>query len=170
MAHTAKNRTLGRKAAPRKALLTNQTNALLIHKRITTTLAKAKALARHIAPIITRARNRAKIDLDHAHRQAFSALCNKKSTSVLFNEILTQIHDRPGGYTRIIKLGTRSGDATNMALIELVDFNNLYQRNKKNKTRRSRRKATKKNDQPQKPPTVEITKQANKETTPTNKK
>jgi large subunit ribosomal protein L17 len=140
MAHTAKNKTLGRKAEPRRAMLVGQSNALFAHKKMKTTLAKAKSLARFVAPIITKARVRSTKDLNHAHRQAFSTLKNKRAVFCLFNEVLPQVKERPGGYTRIIKLGQRKGDAAHMAFIELVDFNTLFQKSKKSTTRRGRGK------------------------------
>ena len=142
MAHTSKNPTLGRKSGPRSALYTMQCMALLQHKRIRTTLSKAKALARRIAPIITRSRTRAKKDSNHAYREAFASLKNKEAVKLLFNEVLPAIGERPGGYTRIIKLGKRQGDGAKMAEIELVDFNLLYQKPKRSKTRRRQRKST----------------------------
>lgn len=141
MVHTPKNATLGRKAAPRKALLTGQCNDLLQHKKIVTTHAKAKALARNIAPIITHARKYAKINLNHAYRFAFDRLHNKKSVTILFNDILPAIKNRAGGYTRILKMGRRKGDAAKMSFIELVDFNTTYTKVKRVKTRRGRKKA-----------------------------
>ena len=141
MVHTPKNATLGRKAAPRKALLTGQCNDLLQHKKIVTTHAKAKALARNIAPIITHARKYAKINLNHAYRFAFDRLHNKKSVTILFNDILPAVKNRAGGYTRILKMGRRKGDAAKMSFIELVDFNTTYTKVKHVKTRRGRKKA-----------------------------
>ena len=141
MPHTAKNKTLGRKAAARKALLIGQSNALLQQRRIVTTIIKAKTLARFIAPIITGARNRSVKDVNHAYRQAFSKLRNKKSVQTLFNQVLPQIKNRQGGYTRVIKLSKyQKGDGASRALIELVDFNPLLSKTKKTKTRRGRRK------------------------------
>ncbi len=141
MVHTVKNKSLGRKAEARKALLVNQSNALIQKKRIITTLVKAKVLARFIAPIITKARNRSAVNIDHAYRQVFAILRNKYSTQTLFNEILPKVQTRPGGYTRIIKLSAlQKGDGAQKALIELVDFNKLLQKAPKLKTRRGRSK------------------------------
>lgn len=141
MVHTPKNTTLGRKAAPRKALMTGQCCALLENKRLVTTSAKAKALARHIAPIITHARKHAKTNLNHAYRVAFDRLHNKRAVYELFNTILPAIKERAGGYTRILKMGMRKGDAAKMSFIELVDFNTTYTKAKKrSKTRRGRKK------------------------------
>lgn len=135
--------TLGRKKAPRKALLLQATNALLQHKRIVTTKVKAKMVARYIAPIISKAKRNQEKDPLHAKRQAFDALRNKKSTNMLLKEILPQIGERPGGYTRIITLNRRAGDAAPTALLELVDYNLLYSRkkNKSKTTRRGRKKS-----------------------------
>ena len=144
MSHTAKNPTLGRQAAPRKALLISQSNALIKHKRIVTTIAKAKALARFVAPIITKARNRSLKDFNHAHLLAFHTLRDKKSVHVLFNDVVPKVQERPGGYTRVIKLSqTRKGDSAQQALIELVDYNTLFKKAKKGK--RKRQKASSKN-------------------------
>ena len=142
MAHTAKNKKLGRNMAARKALLISQCNALIKHKRIITTVAKAKALARFIAPVITGARKRSLKNVNHAYRTAFRLLRNhKESVSLLFNDVLPRIQSRPGGYTRIIKLDRfRKGDGSQEALIEFVDFNTLLQKGKKVKTRRSRKR------------------------------
>ena len=141
MAHTAKNKTLGRKAGARRALLIGQSNALLQHKRIITTTAKAKALARFVAPIITGARSRVAKDVNHAHRQAFDKLRNKRTVQTLFNEVLPKVKDRPGGYTRVIKLSVcQRGDGASRSLIELVDFNPLLAKVKKTKTRRGGRR------------------------------
>ena len=141
MVHTPKNATLGRKAAPRKALLRGQCNDLLQHKKIVTTHAKAKALARNIAPIITHARKYANINLNHAYRFAFDRLHNKKSVTILFNDILPAVKNRAGGYTRILKMGRRKGDAAKMSFIELVDFNTTYIKVKRVKTRRGRKRS-----------------------------
>ena len=141
MVHTPKNATLGRKAAPRKALLTGQCNDLLQHKKIVTTHAKAKALSRNIAPIITHARKHAKTNLNHAYRIAFDRLHNKKSVTILFDDILPAVKDRNGGYTRILKMGMRKGDGAKMSFIELVDFNTTYSKVKRLKTRRGRKKS-----------------------------
>ncbi|MCS6818337.1 MAG: 50S ribosomal protein L17, partial [Chitinophagales bacterium] len=122
MRHGDKVNNLGRKTAHRHALLTNLANSLITHKRIFTTLAKAKALRSYIEPLITRAKN----DSTHNRRMVFSYLKSKESIKELFGNIANKIGDRPGGYTRIIKTGFRPGDAAEMAMIELVDFNELY--------------------------------------------
>ena len=110
---------LGRTASHRAALLSNLANALLTHKRITTTLAKAKALRKYVEPLITKS----KLDTTHSRRTVFSYLNNKFAVKALFSDISPKISDRPGGYTRILKLGPRQGDNAEIALIELVDFN-----------------------------------------------
>lgn len=121
-------------------------SSLLVHKRINTTLAKAKELRKYVEPLITKAKN----DSTHTRRVVFSYLQDKESVSALFNEVVDRVADRPGGYTRIIKLGNRLGDNAEMAMIELVDFNDLLIRedeSKKAKTRRSRRGSKSKKDQ-----------------------
>lgn len=139
MRHGKKINHLGRKTAHRAALLSNMASSLILNKRITTTVAKAKALRKYVEPLITKAKN----DTTHSRRTVFSYLQNKESVQTLFGEVAGKINDRPGGYTRIIKLAdTRVGDNAEMCLIELVDFNTLYSREdvtKKAKTRRSRR-------------------------------
>lgn len=121
MRHQKKGFKLGRTSAHRKATLQSLSNALILHKRITTTITKAKALRMFVEPII----NRAKEDSMLNRRQAFRYLQDKESIKELFGDIATKISDRPGGYTRIIKLGQRAGDSTEMAIIELVDYNDI---------------------------------------------
>lgn len=144
MRHGDKINNLGRTAAHRKALLSNLSSQLIEHKRIITTLAKAKALRKTIEPLLTRSKN----DTMHNRRVAFSYLQNKNAVKELFDVIGDKVAKRPGGYTRIIKLQPRFGDAAEMALIELVDFNTTYTAGDANapakKTRRSRRSGTKK--------------------------
>lgn len=139
MRHGKKINHLGRKSAHRQALLSNLASSLIIHKRISTTVAKAKALRTYVEPLLTRSKD----DTTHSRRTAFSYLQNKESVQTLFSEVAAKIADRPGGYTRIIKLaGTRLGDNAEMCFIELVDFNTLYTKEgaaKKTRTRRSRR-------------------------------
>jgi large subunit ribosomal protein L17 len=139
MRHGKKVNHLGRKSAHRQALLSNLASSLIINKRISTTVAKAKALRKYVEPLLTRSKD----DTTHSRRTAFSYLQNKESVQTLFSEVASKIADRPGGYTRIIKLaGTRLGDNAEMCFIELVDFNTLYTKEgavKKGKTRRSRR-------------------------------
>jgi large subunit ribosomal protein L17 len=137
MRHAKKFNHLGRTAPHRKAMLSNMASSLILHKRITTTVAKAKALRKYVEPLITKSKS----DNTHSRRVVFSYLQDKDSTQVLFNEVAEKVADRPGGYTRIIKLGNRLGDNAEMALIELVDYNDTYQQEeqKKTRTRRSRR-------------------------------
>lgn len=142
MRHGDKVNNLGRTTAHRKALLNNLAAQLIQHKRITTTLAKAKALRVFVEPLITRSKN----DTTHNRRLVFSHLQNKESIKELFSVVSEKVADRPGGYTRIIKLAPRMGDAAEMAMIELVDFNTTYNVGEKTaakKTRRSRGAAKK---------------------------
>ena len=132
---------LGRKTAHRKSMLANMACSLIEHKRINTTVTKAKALKQFIEPIITKAKD----DSTHNRRTAFRYLRNKQAVTELFRTVADKVGDRPGGYTRIIKLGNRLGDNADMALIELVDFNEVYsnkEETKKKFTRRSRAKKT----------------------------
>ncbi len=122
MRHGKKVIKLGRKTAHRKALLANMAVSLFEHKRITTTLTKAKALKIFIEPLITKSKK----DNVHNRRLCFTKLRNKAGVKILFDEISIKVADRPGGYTRIIKLGNRMGDNASMAMIELVDFNVIY--------------------------------------------
>lgn len=138
MRHGDKVNNLGRKKAHRQALLQNLTSALIRHKRINTTLAKAKALRVYAEPLITRAKN----DTQHNRRLVFSHLQDKEAVTELFTVVGDKVADRPGGYTRIIKLPRRVSDAADMAMIELVDFNEIYNKDTDKgakKTRRSRR-------------------------------
>jgi large subunit ribosomal protein L17 len=130
MRHGDKVNNLGRKSAHRHALMMNLGNSLILHKRIFTTLAKAKALRGYIEPIVTRAKE----NTTHNRRTIFSVLEDKFSIDELFGPIAAKVGDRPGGYTRIIKTGFRPGDAAEMAMIELVDFNEIYTQNKNAKT------------------------------------
>ena len=119
MRHGKKNNHLGRTDSHRSAMLSNMAISLIEHKRIFTTVAKAKALRVYVEPILTRS----KVDSTHSRRIVFSELQNKEAVTELFREISQKIADRPGGYTRIIKTGNRPGDAAEMCMIELVDFN-----------------------------------------------
>ena len=134
MRHGKKTINLGRKSAHRKSLLANMACSLIEHKRINTTSTKAKALKRFIEPIITKSKS----DTTHNRRLSFSLLRDKEAVSELFREIAAKVGDRPGGYTRIIKLGNRLGDNADMSMIELVDFNEVYKadENVKKKSRR----------------------------------
>ena len=143
MRHGDKVNNLGRKKAHRVALLKNLTKALIEHKRISTTLAKAKALRIHVEPIITRSKD----NTTHSRRTAFSMLQDKDAVKELFDVIGPKVMDRPGGYVRVIKTGTRLGDGAETAMIELVDFNEVLLEAKnattaKKKVRRGRGKAT----------------------------
>lgn len=136
MRHGKKHNHLGRKTAHRKAMLSNMACSLIEHKRINTTVAKAKALRVYIEPLLTKS----KTDSTHSRRLVFAELQNKETVTELFREVAPKIADRPGGYTRIIRTGYRLGDNAEMCMIELVDFNELYSNESTKKTtRRSRR-------------------------------
>lgn len=119
MRHRKKINHLSRTSAHRKAMLSNMATSLILHKRITTTTAKAKALRSYVEPLITRSKE----DTTHSRRMVFSYLQSKEAVNELFREVSTKVAERPGGYTRIIKMGTRLGDNADMCLIELVDYN-----------------------------------------------
>ncbi|OFX67605.1 MAG: 50S ribosomal protein L17 [Bacteroidetes bacterium GWE2_29_8] len=142
MRHGKSFNHLGRTSAHRKAMLSNMATSLILHKRIKTTLAKAKALRSYVEPII----NRAKDDTTHSRRMVFRQLQDKFAVTALFREVAEKIVDRPGGYTRILKLGNRLGDNTEMCYIELVDYNenllNVKDKSTK-KTKTTRRKKAK---------------------------
>ncbi len=144
MRHNKKFNHLGRKSAHRKAMLANMASSLIEHKRITTTVAKAKALRTYVEPLITKAKN----DTTHSRRVIFSYLQSKDAVSELFREVAEKVGDRPGGYTRILKTGNRLGDNAEMCIIELVDFNEAMLAAKEEATstkkRRSRRGGAKK--------------------------
>ena len=129
MRHRNKNKSLSRTSSHRKAMLSNMACSLIMHKRIKTTVAKAKVLKRYLEPIITRSKN----DTTHSRRIIFSKLKNKEAVSEIFSVISEKVSNRPGGYTRIIKLGKRLGDAAEICFIELVDFNEVYNANKEDK-------------------------------------
>ena len=138
MRHNKKFNHLGRTASHRSAMLANMAISLIMHKRITTTVAKAKALKTYVEPLITRCKD----DSTNSRRVVFSYLQNKEAIKELFGEIAAKVGDRPGGYTRIIKLGTRKGDAAPICFIELVDFDENMAKTagtKKKSTRRSRK-------------------------------
>ena len=122
MRHGKKVNHLGRTDSHRKAMMSNMATSLILHKRITTTLAKAKALRGYVEPILTKSKN----DTTHSRRTVFSYLQDKDAVSILFREIAEKIASRPGGYTRIVKLENRLGDNAEMAIIELVDYNTIY--------------------------------------------
>ncbi|PJB12543.1 MAG: 50S ribosomal protein L17 [Flavobacteriales bacterium CG_4_9_14_3_um_filter_40_17] len=141
MRHGKKINHLGRKTAHRKSMLANMSCSLIEHKRINTTLAKAKALKVFFEPLVTKS----KTDTTHNRRLVFAQIKDKYMVTELFRDVAPKVGDRPGGYTRIIKLGNRLGDNADMALIELVDFNEIYNANKpaKKKTRRRGSKVVK---------------------------
>ncbi|MDW7694980.1 50S ribosomal protein L17 [Flammeovirgaceae bacterium SG7u.111] len=147
MRHGKKFNHLGRTASHRKAMLSNMACSLILHKRITTTVAKAKALRKYVEPLLTKSKK----DTMHSRRVVFSYLNDKEAVTILFNQIAEKIADRPGGYTRIIKTGHRLGDNAETCIIELVDYNELLLQAKeeaKPKTRRSRRGGKKKEESP----------------------
>tara|TARA_B110000003_G_scaffold121437_1_gene123807 strand:+ start:2218 stop:2694 length:477 start_codon:yes stop_codon:yes gene_type:complete len=153
MRHRKKFNHLGRQTAHRKAMLANMACSLIEHKRINTTVAKAKALRVFIEPLITKS----KLDTTHNRRVVFSYLRDKFAVTELFKEISVKIADRPGGYVRIIKLGNRQGDNAPMAMVEFVDYNELYNpkgKKVKKTTRRGKRKKT--------VDTTEVTESSNK--------
>jgi large subunit ribosomal protein L17 len=140
MRHRKKFNHLGRKSEHRKAMLANMASSLILHKRITTTVAKAKALKMYVEPLITKSKE----DSTHSRRTVFSYLKNKLAITELFREVSPKIANRPGGYTRILKTGTRLGDSAEMCFIELVDFNEnmlgIKEEKGKATSRRSRKK------------------------------
>jgi large subunit ribosomal protein L17 len=141
MRHGKKVNHLGRQTAHRKAMLANMACSLIEHKRINTTVAKAKALKQFVEPMITKS----KLDTTHNRRLVMAKLRQKEAVVELFRDVAPKVADRPGGYTRIIKLGNRLGDNADMAMIELVDYNEIYNAGKATKktTRRSRRGGSK---------------------------
>ena len=141
MRHGKKINHLGRKTAHRKSMLANMACSLIEHKRINTTVAKAKALKQFIEPLVTKSKE----DSTHNRRIVFSRLRQKEAVAMLFRDVAVKVGDRPGGYTRIIKLGNRLGDNADMAMIEFVDYNEIYNADKPKKktTRRSRRRGGK---------------------------
>ena len=146
MRHNKGFNHLGRQEGHRDAMLSNMATSLILHKRISTTVAKAKALKMYVEPLITKS----KVDSTHSRRVVFSYLRNKEGVTELFREVAAKVANRPGGYTRILKTGTRVGDSAEMCIIELVDFNTNYSQGaneaaKKTTTRR-RRSSSKKAD------------------------
>ena len=141
MRHNKKFNHLGRTASHRDAMLSNMATSLIMHKRISTTTAKAKALKRYIEPLLTKA----KLDTTHSRRVVFKELQSKEAVTELFREIAQKIANRPGGYTRILRTGFRQGDAAEMCIIELVDYNENFTQvkaaKKATRTRRSSKKA-----------------------------
>ena len=148
MRHRKKFNHLGRKSAHRKAMLANMASSLILHKRIKTTVAKAKALRMYVEPLITKTKGLSTVEeKTHAQRTVFSYLKDKYAVKELFTEVAEKVADRPGGYTRILKLGNRLGDNAEMCYIELVDYNENMLETKKasakgKRTRRGRSKAT----------------------------
>ncbi len=144
MRHNKKFNHLGRKSAHRQALLSNMAASLILHKRINTTVAKAKALRIYVEPLITKSKD----DTTHARRVVFSYLQSKEAVSELFRNVSAKVADRPGGYTRILRTGNRLGDNAEMCMMELVDFNETMlaaaDDSKKGKKKRSRRGSSKK--------------------------
>ena len=139
MRHGKKFNHLGRKTAHRKAMLSNMAGSLIEHKRVMTTVQKAKALRKVVEPLVTRSKE----NTTHNRRIAFAVLRQKEVVTEFFNVVGPKVGDRPGGYTRIIKTGNRQGDNAEMCMIELVDFNDMYGKDEKKKTtRRSRRAKT----------------------------
>ncbi len=137
MRHGKKLNHLSRKAPHRKAMMANMASSLILHKRINTTLAKAKALRVFVEPLLTKSKE----DTTHSRRTVFAYLKDKVAVSELFRDVSVKIADRPGGYTRIIKLGNRLGDNAEMALIELVDYNENLKKDAKPKTEKKTRRA-----------------------------
>ncbi len=138
MRHGKKVNHLGRTASHRNAMLANMASSLITHKRITTTVAKAKALRVYVEPLITKSKD----DSTHNRRTVFSYLQDKEVVAELFREVSPKVADRPGGYTRIIRTGYRLGDNAEMCIIELVDFNEIYTNGKEKKTTRRSRRST----------------------------
>lgn len=159
MRHRKKFNHLGRKTAHRKAMLANMACSLIEHKRINTTLPKAKAVRQFVEPLITKS----KADTTHNRRVVFSYLRDKYAVTELFREVATKVADRPGGYVRIIKLGNRLGDNADMAMVELVDYNELYNPNSKKKKSTRRRGRKKKSATTTPPPPVAETKASEEE-------
>ena len=145
MRHGKKHNHLGRTTSHRKAMLANMTCSLIEHKRINTTVAKAKALRVFVEPLITKS----KTDTTHNRRIVFSYLRDKFAVTELFKEISVKVADRPGGYLRIIKLGNRQGDNAPMAMVELVDYNEIYNPKGKKAKKTTRRGKSKKVEAPQ---------------------
>ena len=177
MRHRNSLNHLGRTSSHRKAMLSNMANSLFLHKRITTTLAKAKALRSLVEPILTRSKN----DTTHNRREVFRLLHSKAVVNELFRDISIKIADRPGGYTRILKTGSRLGDNAEMCIIELVDYNeNMLSTGKKATTKKRRSRKTKKTSETLEPsfpvedsPTVHMESETsasedNKEESPVN--
>lgn len=149
MRHGKKNNHLSRTHSHRAALLSNMATSLILHKRITTTVAKAKALRTYVEPLLTKSKD----DSTQSRRVVFSYLQDKHAVTELFREVAGKIADRPGGYTRIIKTGNRLGDAAEMCMMELVDYNTLYT---KEKTAAKKAKSTRRRGSSKKTKTDEV--------------
>ncbi len=159
MRHGKKFNHLGRKTAHRRAMLANMACSLIEHKRINTTLAKAKALKQFVEPLVTKS----KTDSTHNRRIVFSSLRDKYAVAELFKDVAVKVGDRPGGYTRIIKLGNRLGDNAEMAMIELVDYNETYNSDKpKKKTTRRGKSKKAETEKVEEPKTEETSKKESK--------
>lgn len=151
MRHGKKVNHLGRTDSHRKAMLANMATSLIKHKRITTTLAKAKALRKYVEPLITKSKN----DTTHSRRTVFAYLKDKEAVSILFREVSEKVASRPGGYTRIIKLENRLGDNAEVAFIELVDYNEVYGKTAKTEKKATRRRGGSKKKAAKAPTEVE---------------
>jgi len=163
MRHGKKFNHLGRKPAHRKAMLSNMAASLILHKRIKTTVAKAKALKLYVEPLITKSKN----DTTHSRRVVFSYLKDKYAVTELFREVSEKVADRPGGYTRILRLGNRLGDNAEMCMIELVDYNENMLSEKSTKKKSTRRRGKKKStDAPKAEATTETKSEEVKEEKP----
>lgn len=174
MRHAKRINHLGRTSAHRAAMLSNMASSLIMHKKISTTLAKAKELRKYVEPLVTKCKN----DTTHSRRMVFSYLQDKRAVTELFREISQKVASRPGGYTRILKTGFRQGDNAEMCIIEFVDYNETYtttETKKAAKTRRSRKPSAKTSETVQETPApveaVEETSTSDAiETTPEEKK
>ncbi|MFC4721469.1 50S ribosomal protein L17 [Geojedonia litorea] len=153
MRHGKKFNHLGRKTAHRKSMLANMACSLIEHKRINTTVAKAKALKQFVEPLVTKSKE----DTTHNRRIVMSRLRQKEAVAELFRDVAAKVADRPGGYTRIIKLGNRLGDNADMAMIELVDYNETYNAGKPAKKKSTRRGRSKKSDSESVAPVAPVT-------------
>lgn len=160
MRHGKKINHLGRKTAHRKSMLANMACSLIEHKRINTTVAKAKALKQFVEPLVTKSKS----DTTHNRRLVFTKLRSKDSVAELFRDVAAKVGDRPGGYTRIIKLGNRLGDNADMAMIELVDYNETYNLTKPEKKKSTRRAGKKKSSEDTTAPKAEKASESKSET------
>ncbi|MBO7495099.1 MAG: 50S ribosomal protein L17 [Salinivirgaceae bacterium] len=169
MRHNKGFNHLGRQEGHRDAMLSNMATSLILHKRISTTVAKAKALKMYVEPLITKS----KVDSTHSRRVVFSYLQNKESVAELFRDVAVKVANRPGGYTRILKTGTRVGDSAEMCIIELVDYNANYNQGSgdaaKKTTTRRRRSSSKKADSAVVADAVEVKEDASAEAAQENK-